>query len=147
MSDREPVQIAAASAGAAFVLAGIAGFVPGLTTHVGSLSFAGHASEARLLGVFQVSVLHNLLHLAFGCGILLARTPAGARTFLLGGGFVYLALWLVGVIGVLDGLPANPADNWLHLVLGLALFGLLALTSREDLGDDLERDLGRGLAA
>ena len=146
MSDREPVQIAAASAGAAFVLVGIAGFVPGVTTHLGSLSFAGHASQVRLLGVFQVSVLHNLLHLAFGCGILLARTPAGARTFLLGGGFVYLSLWLVGVIGRLDGLPANAADNWLHLVLGLALFGLLALTSRENLGDDLERDLGRGLA-
>jgi hypothetical protein len=117
-----------------------------VTTHLGSLSFAGHASQVRLLGVFQVSVLHNLLHLAFGCGILLARTPAGARTFLLGGGFVYLSLWLVGVIGRLDGLPANAADNWLHLVLGLALFGLLALTSRENLGDDLERDLGRGLA-
>jgi hypothetical protein len=146
VSDREPVQIAAASAGAAFVLVGIAGFVPGVTTHLGSLSFAGHASQVRLLGVFQVSVLHNLLHLAFGCGILLARTPAGARTFLLGGGFVYLSLWLVGVIGRLDGLPANAADNWLHLVLGLALFGLLALTSRENLGDDLERDLGRGLA-
>jgi hypothetical protein len=147
MRDREPVQIAAASAGVAFVLAGIAGFVPGLTTHVGSIGFAGHASQVRLLGVFQVSVLHNLLHLAFGCGILFARTPAGARTFLLGGGFVYLTLWLVGVIGRLDGLPANPADNWLHLVLGLALLGLLALTSREDLGDDLERDLGRGLPA
>ena len=69
-----PVQIAAASAGAAFVLAGIAGFVPGLTTHVGEPRLRGHASEARLLGVFQVSVLHNLLHL----GVRL-RDPASRR--------------------------------------------------------------------
>ena len=59
------------------------------------------------------------------------------------GGIACLALWLAGVIGVLDGLPVNAADNWLHLLLGLGLLALLALTSREDLGDDLERDLGR----
>ena len=88
-----------------------------------------------------MSVLHNIVHLALGCGVLFARTAAGARTFLGLGGIACLALWLAGVIGVLDGLPVNAADNWLHLLLGLGL--PLALTSREDLGDDLERDLGR----
>jgi hypothetical protein len=113
-------------AGTVFLLAGIAGFVPGLTTHYDQLSFAGHESQAKLLGLFQVSVLHNLVHLAFGSGILFARTAAGARSYLIGGGFVYLVLWLVGVIGDLGGLPANTADNWLHLLLGL---GLLALSN------------------
>ena len=75
--------------------------------------------------------------------MLFARTTAGARAFLGLGGIACLVLWLAGVTGVLDGLPVNAADNWLHLLLGLGLLALLALTSREDLGDDLERDLGR----
>jgi len=62
-------------------------------------------------------------------------------------GVLCLALWLVGVAGVLDQLPASPYDNWLKLLLGLGLLALSALTSRQDLGDDLERDLGRRLAA
>jgi hypothetical protein len=41
---------------------------------------AGHHSGALLLGVFQVSILHNIVHLLFGvAGRLLARTAAGAR--------------------------------------------------------------------
>ena len=130
-----------------FVLAGLAGLVPGLTTRYGDLGFAGRGSQARLLGHFQVSVLHNLVHLAFGCGVLLARTTSGARAFLTGGGISCLALWFVGVAGGLDWLPVNPADNLLHLLFGLGLLAASALTSREDLGDDLERDLGRGLTA
>lgn len=147
MRARDPVQLVAAVAAAASALVGIAGFVPGLTAHVGELSFAGRDSGAKELGVFQVSVLHNLVHVAFGCGLLLARTPAGARAFLRGGGFVSLGLWFVGVTGALDGLPVNAADNWLHLLAGLGLFALSALTSRKDLGDDLERDLGGRFAA
>ena len=47
-----------------FLLVGIAGFIPGITT--GTLTFAGPMSGAKLLGVFQVSVLHNLVHLLYG---------------------------------------------------------------------------------
>jgi hypothetical protein len=67
--------------------------------------------------------------------------------FLAGVGTLCLALWLVGVAGVLDRLPSSPTDNWVKLVLGLGLLALSALTRRQDLGDDLERDLGRGLPA
>ena len=49
-----------------FLLVGILGFIPGITTGYDDLSFAGHHSEAELLGIFQVSVLHNLVHVAFG---------------------------------------------------------------------------------
>jgi hypothetical protein len=140
---RTPVQLLAGIVGAALLLLGVAGFIPGLTTHYGELRFVGRRSHAGLLGLFRVSVLHNLVHVVLGCGALLARTARGARVFLRAGGIACLTLWLAGVIGVLDGLPVNAADNWLHLLFGLALFLVLALTSREDLGDDLERDLGR----
>ncbi len=44
----------------------VLGFVPGITTSYSELSFAGHESEAKLLGLFQVSVLHNIVHGLFG---------------------------------------------------------------------------------
>jgi hypothetical protein len=56
------------------VLIGILGFIPGITRHYGDLTFAGGDSRAKLLGSFQVSILHNLVHLLFGvAGWFLAR--------------------------------------------------------------------------
>lgn len=125
MTEHAPVQSVAALVGVVFVLLGILGFVPGFTTHYGDLGFAGHDSGAKLLGIFQVSVLLNLAHLLFGiAGLVLARTAHGARTYLVGGGAVYLALWLIGLFGAGDWIPVNAADNWLHFALGLAMIAL-----------------------
>jgi hypothetical protein len=122
------IQRVAAAVAAVFVLIGVLGFVPGVTTGYDELSFAGHHSGAKLFGLFQVSVLHNLLHLLFGlAGLVLARRLAGARLFLAGGGAVYLGLWLYGFAidreTAANFVPVNDADNWLHLFLG---FGMLA---------------------
>lgn len=125
MRDRTPIQSVAALVGVVFMVVGILGFVPGVTTHYGDLSFAGHDSSAKLLGIFQVSVLHNLVHLLFGVvGLVLAKTIDGARNYLRVGGVAYLALWVLGVVGGGDWIPANTADNWLHLGLGVGLIGL-----------------------
>ena len=129
--DRTPVQNVARLAGVVFLLVGIAGFVPGVTTSLyDGLEFAGDEGNAELLGLFQVSVLHNIVHGLFGvAGLALAATASGARTFLLGGGAVYVALWLLGIVGGADWIPANSADNWLHLAFGLGMIGLgVALT-------------------
>jgi hypothetical protein len=131
MKDRTSVQSIAALAGVVFLLVGLLGFVPGITTHYGDLSFAGHDSGAKLLGIFQVSVLHNIVHLLFGVvGLVLAKTADGARTFLVGGGAVYLVLWVVGLVGAADWIPANTADNWLHFGLGVGMIGLGVVASR-----------------
>ena len=130
MRDRTPVQSLAALVGLVFLLVGILGFIPGITTHYSDLSFAGHDSGAKLLGIFQTSVLHNIIHIAFGVGILMAKTPEGARTYLIGGGVAYLAVWLIGVIGGLGWLPVNAADNWLHIVLGVGMIALGFVTGR-----------------
>ena len=123
------VQLVALAIAATFVLVGILGFVPGITTNFDDLSFAGHHSGAELIGIFQVSVLHNLVHLGLGlAGVVLARTASGARLFLLGGGASYLVIWLYGLFidkeSGLNFVPLNEADDWLHLALGL---GMLAL--------------------
>jgi hypothetical protein len=130
-----PVQIAALAVGAAFLLTGLLGFIPGITTNYDMLSFAGHHSGAKLLGLFEVSVLHNVVHLAFGvAGLAFARSFAGARGFLLGSGAIYLVLTLFGLAidheSPANFVPVNAADNWLHLVLAIAMLGLGIMLGR-----------------
>ena len=129
MLDRPLVQLAATVVGATFLLVAVLGFVPGITTSYSELSFARHESAAKLLGLFQVSVLHNLVHGLFGViGVVLAKSVAGARNFLIGGGIAYLVLTAYGSVIDLDSdiniVPVNVADNALHLVLGIAMIGL-----------------------
>lgn len=126
MKDRSPVQVVALLAAVAFLLVGVLGFVPGITSRYADLAFAGHQSEARLLGLFQISVLHNLVHALFGvAGLAAARTTGGARGFLLGAGAIYLVLTVYGLLvpqnSPANFVPVNTADNWLHLGLGLGM--------------------------
>ncbi len=112
--------------GAVFLLVGILGFIPGITTNYDQLTFAGPNSEAQLLGIFQVSILHNIVHLLFGvAGLAMARTHAGAFNYLLWGGLIYLVLFIYGLVVPLDSdanfVPLNAADNWLHIVLTIAM--------------------------
>lgn len=123
------LQKAALAVAATFALVGVLGFIPGVTTNYDQMELAGHESGAELLGIFAVSVLHNLVHLLFGvAGFILARTWSGARAFLLGGGAIYLVLTIYGLLvdrgEDANFVPLNTADNWLHLVLGLGMIAL-----------------------
>jgi hypothetical protein len=115
--------------GVVFLLVGVLGFIPGITTHYGDMEFAGHMSGAKLLGIFQVSVLHNVVHLLFGAaGIALSRRADTAFTYLVGGGVIYLVLWVYGLVvdkgDQANFVPLNNADDWLHLLLGLGMVAL-----------------------
>ena len=128
---------AALAVGAVFLLVGILGFIPGITTDYDEMKFAGHHSGAQLLGIFGVSVLHNLVHLAFGvAGLALARTWDGARAFLIGGGAIYLVLTVYGLLvdrhDDANFVPLDTADNWLHFVLGVTMIALGVLLARKD---------------
>ena len=107
--DRTPVQNVARLVGIVFLLVGIAGFIPGITTNLyDGLEFAGNDGNAELLGIFQVSVLHNIVHGLFGlAGLALATTASGARTYLIGGGAIYIVLWLLGIVGGANWIPSN----------------------------------------
>jgi hypothetical protein len=126
---RSLLELASLIVGATFLLVGVLGFIPGVTQNYDAMEVAGHESGAELLGIFQVSILHNIVHLLFGViGIAAARAAGTARTFLVGGGALYVGLWLYGMvidkISDANFVPLNEADDWLHLGLGA---GMLAL--------------------
>lgn len=134
-SGRSPLQIVSFLYGIVFLLVGVAGFIPGITTNLGDLQFAGHEGHAMLLGIFHVSILHNIVHLLFGvAGVLLARSATTARYFLLVGGVIYLALFLYGFFidynSAANFVPLSDANNWLHLILGVTMVPLAFLTLR-----------------
>jgi hypothetical protein len=135
-SVRSTLQKAALAVGVVFLAVGVLGFIPGVTQNFSDMEFASHESDALLLGIFQVSILHNIVHLLFGvAGILLARSFSGARNYLIIGGAIYLVLFLYGLLvgqeSTANFVPVNMADDILHLVLGIAMIGLgLALSRR-----------------
>ena len=131
-SDRSSLQVVALLYAISLALLGVFGFIPGITTGYDGLELAGDDSTAQVLGVFQTSVLHNVVHAAAGIiGILMARTWRGARVFLLGGGILFVALWLVGIAGAGDWIPSDSADNWLHLGIGGSMIALALLFGRD----------------
>ena len=141
MRDRSTVQSAALLVGIVFFVLGILGFVPGITTHYGDLSFAGHDSGAKLFGIFQTSILHNVVHLLFGLiGIAMARSWEGARTFLIAGGTIYLVLFVYGLLAHggsgWNFVPVNSADNVLHAALGVVMIALGLVLGREPIPTD-----------
>jgi hypothetical protein len=135
---RASIQKGAALVSIVFLLVGVAGFIPGITANYSSLRFAGHHSEAQLFGYFQVSVLHNVVHLLFGvAGLVLARTALGARNFLLYGGLAYAVLFFYGILieyqSSANFVPFDDADNALHFALAV---GMLVLSFLLDRGPD-----------
>ena len=132
-----PLQTASTVVAAVFLLVGVLGFVPGVTTSYDDLQLAGHESESELLGSFQVSILHNTVHLLFGvAGLLLARSWSGARGYLVGGGAIYFVLFVYGLLidhhGDANFVPVNDADNLLHLLLAIGMIGLGLALGRPD---------------
>ncbi len=134
---RTKVQRAAQAVGIVFLLVGILGFIPGITSNYDTMEFAGHQSEAMLLGIFQVSILHNIVHLLFGiAGLAMAKTVSGARNYLLVGGIIYAVLWIYGLVIGQDSaanfVPLNSADNWLHFFLAVGMVALALLLTRDN---------------
>ena len=120
--------------GIVFLLAGIAGFIPGITmphTHPDVMVTAG---LGLILGLFPVNVLHNLAHLLFGAwGLFAATTDTQARIY---GRTVAIAYGLLTVMGLITQMNLHTAfgfvplyghDIWLHAALAAvaAYFGFM----------------------
>ena len=100
--------------GAVFVIIGLGGFIPALTT-------TNDEGLELLLGIFVVGGLHNVIHLLSGVGAFLGSTSEKyARLYFQVFGVVYSVVTVVGfaqgdtVLGLID---VNLADNVLHLAI------------------------------
>ena len=137
---RADVQNAGMGVGILLIVVGILGFIPGVTTQYSELMFLGPDSHAMFLGMFQVSMLLNIVQLAIGAtGLTMARTEHGARNFLMGAGALYIILSIfglsVGVDSAANFLSLNMTDNWTHLVLGVVMIACGWLLSRNMASD------------
>ena len=112
--------------GWAFIAVGLLGFAA-----TGASMDPNHLTAPKLLGLFPVNVVHNIVHLLFGAwGVIGARSFGGARSYLLGAGVIYLLLAAIGFVAP-DGfglVPLGGNDIGLHvfLALGLLLSGLVS---------------------
>jgi hypothetical protein len=117
-----PARTLAIVVAAVYLAVGIVGFLV-----TGFDRFAAVTGE-KLLGIFELNPLHNIVHIVVGVlGLALARTLAGARTYgwilAVGYGVVFLyGLWAVGNRGG-NILSLNWPDNILHLLT--VLLGVL----------------------
>jgi Domain of unknown function (DUF4383) len=120
MTGSSPARLYAALVGGALVIAGIIGFF-----YDASFATGDDLRADAVLGVLDVNGWHNLVHLTLG---LLGLAAAGyaARTYALAVGFLYVILAVWGFIetedgfgALLDVVPVNTEDNFLHLILGL----------------------------
>ncbi|HEU0132056.1 MAG TPA: DUF4383 domain-containing protein [Mycobacteriales bacterium] len=116
--------------GAAYVLVGIVGFFVTGFDH-----FASPSNE-RLLGIFEINPLHNIVHLAIGfAGLALWRRRDTARAYgaalLAGYGLTFLyGLFTAGKDTSANFLSLNGADNGLHLISALAGLAIVMMLSR-----------------
>ena len=117
--------------GAAFTMAGIAGFLPWFTTH--PPADAPHLTVSTgyglLLGLFPVNIIHNIFHFLVGIlGLLAFRSYSSALQFSRFLGITLGALTFMGLVPALRtgfGLwPLYGHDIWLHgleAVIGIYL--------------------------
>jgi hypothetical protein len=116
MEASSPARLYATLIGGTLVVGGIIGFFY-------SSSFGSPGTVDDVFGVLSVNGWHNLVHILTGAlGLLLAGYAA--RQYALGLGVVYLAIAIWGFIlgsgsAILDIVPVNTEDNFLHLILGL----------------------------
>jgi hypothetical protein len=96
--------------GAILLIVGILGFIPGITV------------DDHLMGIFEVDLLHNLVHILTG-GAAIAAAMSNAKNMKLFYQAFAVVYGLVTVLGFLTGqglgvlIPVNMADNLLHVAI------------------------------
>ncbi|HEX6116514.1 MAG TPA: DUF4383 domain-containing protein [Solirubrobacterales bacterium] len=126
MDASSPARLYATLVGAVLVVAGIIGFF-----YEASFATGNDVVADDIFGILAVNGWHNVVHILLGLlGLAMAGSTSGARTYCLGVGALYLVLAIWGFLetdngyGVLiDIVPINTEDNFLHLILGVVGIG------------------------
>src|SRR5438045_9347338 len=96
--------------GIVFISAGVAGFMPALTTN------------GALLGMFEVDTIHNMVHIVSGVLAIMAATSLRlTKLYFLIFGIIYIVVAILGFVrgGDLLLMHVNMADNFLNLCIGI----------------------------
>ena len=126
MDGSSPARLYATLVGAVLVVAGIIGFF-----YEASFATGNEVVADDVFGLLAVNGWHNVVHILLGLiGLAAAGSTYGARMYCLVAGVLYLVLAAWGFletengIGVLiDLVPVNTEDNFLHLILGIVGIG------------------------
>ena len=118
-------------AGLVYLAVGLLGFVPGLVQPPHApRELIVEGGYGRLLGIFPVNHVHNLVHLLIGAwGVVAYRSFGAARIFSKGLAGLYGVLAVLGLIPATETLfglaPLYGHDVWLHAGTALlaAYFG------------------------
>jgi len=108
----------AAVLGVVYLAAGVAGFI----------------LESPIFGLFDVNILHNLVHLIIGAALLYGSMNTATAVMI--NRTVGIVLVVLGILGFVsaDGfgiVPLGGFDIWLHLGSGLILLAASLMSSRE----------------
>lgn len=125
-------------AGIIYTIVGLMGlFGIGVMDHANMPDLVVTAQSGRLLGLFPVNVLHNLVHLVIGVwGLVAYRSFDGSRVYSKGLAIIYAILAVMGLFPVLKTtfglIPINGNDVWLHALTAVvaAYFGWARVPAR-----------------
>lgn len=101
--------------GIIYLVVGLVGFIPGLGGTAG-------IAPTPLLGIFDINVVHNIVHILIGIVALMgARSEAQAGPALRGLGIVLIIIGIVGLFwkNPFNIIPIGGPDVALHLVTGV----------------------------
>ena len=109
-------------AGIIYVVAGIAGFIPGLGGERTTPDLIVDTAYRDVLGLFPANILHHFVHLAVGVlGLLAYRSFEASRNYSRALAIFYAILGVMGLIDAgnlnttFDLIPLFGNDIWLHL--------------------------------
>lgn len=118
--------------GIAFLILGISGFIPALSSepHPGHPPLAVDLYYSQALGLFPANILHNIVRILFGIwGLLSYKSLGASKGYAKGVAISYGVLTIAGFIPNLDTMfglvPLFGNDIWLHALLAIiaAYFG------------------------